>query len=109
MRHHLGQLLLDQKRFAEAEQVYLADLKQFPKNGWALHGLKESLEGQGKKEEAAAVHSRFLTAWQYADTELKGSIVNTSEVADFARTFSYLRISRLLPPESFQGLFCGKK
>ncbi len=39
--HAFGALLLEQKKYEEAEEVYLADLKRHPENGWALLGLKE--------------------------------------------------------------------
>jgi tetratricopeptide (TPR) repeat protein len=36
----------------------------FPDNGWALFGLEQSLEAQGKKEEAMTVAGQFQKAWQ---------------------------------------------
>jgi tetratricopeptide (TPR) repeat protein len=71
VRHLLGAALLDSKRPAEAEAVYREDLKRNPANGWALHGLAEALEAQGKKAEAEK--ARFTEAWRNADTPLTAS------------------------------------
>lgn len=74
VRHSLGALLLEQDRAAEAEEVYRDDLKLHPLNGWALHGLAESLrEQEGKEKEAAAVDAQFRTAWSRADVKIKSS------------------------------------
>ncbi len=73
VRHSLGTVLLQAGRVAEAEQVYQEDLKLHPENGWALYGLKESLQAQGKREEAAAVEQRFGKAWARADVRLTAS------------------------------------
>jgi tetratricopeptide (TPR) repeat protein len=72
-RHPLGALLTEQKRFAEAEQVYRADLEKHLENGWALFGLEECLRMQGQEKEAAAVRRRFERAWSRADIELHAS------------------------------------
>ena len=70
VRHALGATLMDAGRFAEAEQVYRADLKRHPHNGWALYDLARSLEQQGKREESVAVKAEFERAWQQSDTPL---------------------------------------
>lgn len=73
VRHSLGALLLDRDQAVEAEKVYRADLEIHPANGWALHGLAESLRRQGKEKEAAAVDVEFQKAWARADVEIKSS------------------------------------
>ena len=73
VKHSLGHVLVKAGRFAEAEQVYRADLQTYPENGWALIGLYNSLIGQQKTAEAAAVKKRFDTAWQYADIKIISS------------------------------------
>lgn len=70
-RLRLGYWLLKSRQFEVAEKVYLEDLKTFPENGYALHGLQKALTAQGKSGEAAQVQSRFEKAWQWADTALK--------------------------------------
>jgi tetratricopeptide (TPR) repeat protein len=72
-RHPLGALLTEQKRYEEAIEVYEANLKRYPENGWALHGLAEALRGVGRSEEAAAVQARFRAAWSDSDLAIPGS------------------------------------
>lgn len=72
-RHNLGAVLLEAGNAAEAELVYRDDLIEFPKNGWALFGLYQSLMGQGKSEEAEQVRLEFEEAWKHADIELQSS------------------------------------
>jgi len=72
VRHLLGAVLLDAGRAADAEAVYREDLRRQPGNGWALHGLAEALEAQGKGE-AGAVRLQFEDSWRHADTRLTAS------------------------------------
>ena len=73
VRHSLGALLLAAERPDEAEAVYRAELERNPGNGWSLHGLTQSLQAQGRVNEASEVEQRFKDAWQYADVELVAS------------------------------------
>jgi tetratricopeptide (TPR) repeat protein len=73
VRQVLGAMLLDAGKSAEAEVVYRDDLKQYPKNGWSLFGLAQSLKAQGKDADAADVQKQFEEAWQHADVTLKRS------------------------------------
>jgi tetratricopeptide (TPR) repeat protein len=67
VRHALGALLLADDRYAEAEEVYRADLERHPNNAWSLLGLQQSLEKQGKTEQADALAERVREAWSRAD------------------------------------------
>jgi tetratricopeptide (TPR) repeat protein len=73
VRQSLGAALLKAGRHAEAEAVYLEDLKRFPENGWSLHGLVAALKAQGKSAEATAAERRFTKAWEGADVKLVAS------------------------------------
>ncbi len=73
IRQYLGAALVEQGRYAEAEEVYLEDLEEFPENGWSLFGLRESLVAQGRDDEASAVDARFQTSWEHADLTLAAS------------------------------------
>jgi len=44
--HLLGAVLIKAGKAAEAEVVYRDDLNRHPNNGWALHGLAQSLKLQ---------------------------------------------------------------
>ena len=74
IRHSLGATLMQNGRSAEAEQVYRADLKKLPGNGWSLYGLAESLRAQKKDpEEAKATQAKFKKMWAKADTKITSS------------------------------------
>ncbi len=73
VRHALGATLIQEKRAAEAEQIYREDLARLPKNGWSLFGLARSLEMQAKTPEAEAVREEFEQVWKDADVELQAS------------------------------------
>ena len=51
VRHSLGATLMQNGRYAEAEQVYREDLERLPENGWSLYGLASSLKAQKKNAE----------------------------------------------------------
>ena len=72
-RHLLGAQLLEGGRAAEAEQVYRADLRRNPANGWALFGLAAALRAQGKAAAAAQADRAFQDAWRLADVRLVAS------------------------------------
>ncbi len=72
-RHALGALLLEQGGLVEAEAVFRADLKRHPNNPWALHGLAESLERQGKASEASASRAQFEVACKRTDVHINRS------------------------------------
>jgi tetratricopeptide (TPR) repeat protein len=73
VRHWLGAVLLEAGRPAEAEKVYREDLKRHRDNGWALFGLVQSLEAQGKTAEASKAQARFNEVWSRADVKLVAS------------------------------------
>jgi hypothetical protein len=48
-------------------------LENAPNDGWALFGLWQSLDAQGRADEAAEVEITFSSAWQDADVQLMRS------------------------------------
>jgi tetratricopeptide (TPR) repeat protein len=72
-RQALGALLLELGRAEEAERVYLADLRQYPKNGWSLFGLAQSLRARGDTVRADWADQGFDQAWARAEIELSRS------------------------------------
>ncbi len=72
-RHFLGAALLDGGKFAEAEKVYLEDLKINRENGWSLTGLQQCYLKQGKKSDVTATAKRFGKAWKNADVAITSS------------------------------------
>ena len=74
-RQSLGAALLADGQPERAEAVFRRDLDLYPHNGWSMFGLAQSLDAQGKKDEAAEVRHHFKAAWQFADIELTGAIL----------------------------------
>lgn len=72
-RQSLGLAFYRAEQYGEAEAVYRQDLVDYPRNGWSMFGLMQSLEAQGREQEAAEVRERFETAWAEADVELMAS------------------------------------
>src|SRR6266513_2244872 len=74
VRHSLGATLMQNGRYAEAEQIYREDLTRLPENGWSLYGLASSLQAQKKSPtEAAATNAKFHKVWRRADTKITSS------------------------------------
>ena len=71
--HLLGAALLQARRPAEAEAVYRQSLKTYRADGWALYGLAQALDAQGKAAEAAQVRQAFAQTWKFADVTLTSS------------------------------------
>ncbi len=69
VRHPLGAVLLSAQRYKEAEEVFRADLKKLPNNGWALYGLSRTLAEQSRPE-ASEVRKQFDQIWGKADFPL---------------------------------------
>ena len=70
VRPALGAALLQAGDAAKAEHVFREDLKRWPRNGWSLFGLAQSLRRQGKSESSDLVWREFETAWKRADVKL---------------------------------------
>lgn len=75
LRACLGQALLDEGRYEDAQAVFEKDLEEWPGNGWSLKGLHLALKGQpqGKATEAWLARRKFEAAWRNADFELDRS------------------------------------
>ena len=71
--HLLGAALMQANRPAEAEGVYRESLKTYRQDGWALYGLTQALQAQGKDVEARGPMNAFSEAWRRADTSLQAS------------------------------------
>jgi len=70
-RHPWGAALLQAGKPQEAEEVFRADLRKYPANGWGLYGLMRALELQGRTAEAQAVEREFDATWAKADVKIK--------------------------------------
>ena len=74
VRQSLGLALLKAGKPADAEAVYVEDLKRYPGNGWSLYGLADALSARGRVTEAVAAKKRFTRAWARADVKLSSSV-----------------------------------
>ncbi|WP_200836683.1 tetratricopeptide repeat protein [Roseiconus lacunae] len=72
-RHALGALLIEQRHYEQAEQVFRADLKKHPRNPWSLNGLAECLMELGRNDEATTIRNQFLSAAKQADVTIDRS------------------------------------
>lgn len=70
-RHTLGKALLTVGNAAAAEAVYKRDLELYPRNGWAMFGLIQSLEAQDK--DATEIRAKFDIIWAQSDVTLTAS------------------------------------
>jgi tetratricopeptide (TPR) repeat protein len=69
--HWLGAALLEATRYAEAEQAYRTELKDHPRNGWSLIGLRQALAGQGLASQD--VEAELASSWARSDTWIQSS------------------------------------
>ncbi|MEP1094155.1 MAG: hypothetical protein ABJG78_03545 [Cyclobacteriaceae bacterium] len=70
-RHWLGSAQLAMGQHAQAEQTYLQEIADHPRNGWSLYGLREALKAQSKSYEE--VEKAFVQSWSRADVRLAAS------------------------------------
>lgn len=73
IRHHLGAVLLESGKVEEAIEVYRKDLEWWPKNGWALHGLKSAYKLKKDFKALQQVETQLKDVWAHSDTQLKTS------------------------------------
>jgi tetratricopeptide (TPR) repeat protein len=87
VRHCLGAALLAQamaeksgnmrnseELMQKAREVYEADLKQHPHNGWALFGLAQTYRKlRGNSETVSQLESEFESSWANADVAISGT------------------------------------
>jgi Flp pilus assembly protein TadD len=66
----LGAALYRAGRYDEAEKRFRATLAANPEDPRALFGLAQTLDREGRVEEARATDGRFTQAWQQADVTL---------------------------------------
>ncbi len=71
VRESLGAALFSDGQYADAEQIFRADLARNPRNGRSLFGLVKTLEARGETAAAATARSEFERAWKHADVTLR--------------------------------------
>ncbi len=73
IRHHLGALLIEVGRHADAAARYREELDDHPHNGWSLFGLAEALDALGESGSAALARQELARSWADADHWLRSS------------------------------------
>ena len=71
VRESLGAALLRNGQAERAEEVFRADLEQYPRNPRSLFGLLRALEAQNKSANVEEVRKEFEAAWKNADVTLE--------------------------------------
>ena len=73
VRHHLGAIQIEAKKYQDAIITYEEDLKNLPKNGWALHGLKLAYQEMDDVVNLTRIDERLEEIWSTADIKLSTS------------------------------------
>jgi tetratricopeptide (TPR) repeat protein len=66
----LGAVYIRAGKCEEARATFKEVLTRRPHSGFALYGIAESWNKQGKNQEAAQAYEDFLKAWSHADADL---------------------------------------
>ena len=64
---------IEAEKYEDAIQTFNEDLKIYPKNGWALHGLKLAYSKLNNKEKALEIAESLKDIWATADIELSNA------------------------------------
>src|SRR5690606_14439541 len=96
MRLYLGAALIKAGRAEEAEAVYRRDLQWNQQSGWSTFGLYQSLEAQGRTQEAVLEKRRCDSFWRNADVTLQRSRIMGDGIRAGLRTETGRRLNRRL-------------
>lgn len=73
VRHNLGAVQIEAGHYTDALATYQTDLKTYPRNGWALQGMKLAYQGLGDTQNAEAIGNQLAEVWATADTPISSS------------------------------------
>ncbi|QIA07615.1 tetratricopeptide repeat protein [Draconibacterium halophilum] len=73
VRHHLGAVQIEAQNYQDAIKTYREDLANFPRNGWALHGLKRAYNKLGNSDKVAEIDQQLTKIWATADITINSS------------------------------------
>ena len=73
VRHQLGSVQIEAKKYNDAIQTFKEDLKRLPKNGWALHGMKLAYKKLNNTNKVSEIEMQLANVWKTADIELTTS------------------------------------
>tara|TARA_R110000868_G_scaffold145181_4_gene365262 strand:- start:40621 stop:42342 length:1722 start_codon:yes stop_codon:yes gene_type:complete len=73
VRHHLGAIQIEAKKYEDAICTFEEDLERLPKNGWALHGMKLAYTKLNNTNKSSEIDKRLETIWATADVQITSS------------------------------------
>ncbi|HKJ80021.1 MAG TPA: hypothetical protein VKA10_10820 [Prolixibacteraceae bacterium] len=73
VRHNLGAVQIEAQEFKEAIKTYQEDLVNYPRNGWALHGMKLAYNNIGNDNKVGEISDQLEEIWSTADIKIKSS------------------------------------
>lgn len=73
VRHHLGAVQIEAKKYKAAISTYEKDLKLFPNNGWAQHGLKLAYKKIGQQNLVKEIDIKLAKSWASSDIKISSS------------------------------------
>ena len=73
VRHHLGAVQIETGKYTDALKTFQKDLENFPRNGWALHGMKQAYSRLNDIENEDKTDEQLKTIWANADVKLSNS------------------------------------
>ncbi len=73
VRHNLGAVQIEAGKDADAVETLEEDLKIYPKNGWAQHGLKLAYQKMNDRQKVEELEALLKNSWATADVEIESS------------------------------------
>lgn len=73
VRHNLGAVQIEAGNYRDAIKTLEEDLKNYPKNGWAQHGLKLAYEKLGEADKVRKLENELKESWATADVKINSS------------------------------------
>jgi tetratricopeptide (TPR) repeat protein len=73
VRHNLGAVQIEAGNYRDAITILEEDLKNYPKNGWAQHGLKLAWQKMGDTAKVRQLENELKKSWATADVKINSS------------------------------------
>lgn len=73
VRHNLGAVQIEAGNYADAVTIYEEDLQNFPKNGWAQHGMKLAYQKMDDRDNVRLMEAHLKESWATADVVIETS------------------------------------
>lgn len=73
VRHNLGAVQVEAEKYRDAINTFEEDLEKYPRNGWALHGLKSAYSKINDTDQVSNIENQLAAIWATADVVLDNS------------------------------------